>query len=77
MLSTQGLENWAVEFIQADGEKRSVREGFATQGDAEYFGQCTWAGPNGRGIEEVRVRQLPRGNWQAVSPASVCGGIRL
>lgn len=77
MLTTQESENWAVEFIQADGEKRAVRDGFPTRDDAEHFGQCTWAGPGGRGIEQVRVRQLPRGPWQPVAPASVCGGIRL
>lgn len=77
MVTTQQSENWAVEFIQADGEERAVHDGFATRDDAEYFGQCTWAGPGGRGIGEVRVRQLPRGPWQPVAPASVCGGIRL
>lgn len=77
MVTTQQSENWAVEFTQADGELRSVRDGFSTRDDAEYFGQCAWAGPGGRGIEQVRVRQLPRGPWQAVAPASVCGGIRL
>jgi hypothetical protein len=78
--TTQEPENWAVEFIRPGGdhgEKRSVEEGFATRGDAEYYGQCTWASPGGRGIEQVRVRQLPRGPWLPVTPASVCGGIRL
>ena len=77
MLTTPESGNWAVEFIQAGGEERSVRDGFQTRGDAEYFGQCTWAGPGGRGIEAVRVRQLPRGPWQPVPPASVCGAVRL
>ena len=44
---------------------------------AEYFGQCEWAGPGGRGVGEVRIRQLPRGQWHPVEPASVCGAIRL
>ena len=77
MRTTQGSESWAVEFILDSGEKQSVQEDFATRGDAEYFGQCTWASPGGRGIEQVRVRQLPRGQWHPVAPASVCGGIRL
>jgi len=77
--TTQESENWAVEFIRTDGEKQSqsVEDGFSTRGDAEYYGQCTWASPGGRGIEQVRVRQLPRGPWLPVAPASVCGGIRL
>jgi len=75
--TTQGSENWAVEFIQADGEKRETRDGFASRDDAEYFGQCEWAGPGGRGVGEVRIRQLPRGQWHPVEPASVCGAIRL
>jgi hypothetical protein len=75
---SQHSENWAVGFIRADGEKSfDVREGFDSRGDAEYFGQCQWAGPAGRNIEEVRVRRLPAGHWQAVPPASVCGGVRL
>ena len=77
MRTTQESENWAVEFIRADGEKQPVDESFASRGDAEYFGQCTWSSPGGRGIEAVRVRQLPRGPWLPVAPASVCGGIRL
>lgn len=77
MLTTQGSENWAVEFIRTDGEEQSVEDGFASQGDAEYYGQCTWASPGGRGIEQVRVRQLPRGPWLPVAPASVCGATRL
>lgn len=77
MGTTQESENWAVEFIRADGEDQSVEDGFASQDDAEYYGQCTWASPGGRGIEQVRVRQLPRGPWLPVAPASVCGGIRL
>jgi hypothetical protein len=75
--TTQESENWAVELIRTDGEKQSVEDGFTSQGDAEYYGQCTWASPGGRGIEQVRVRQLPRGPWLPVAPASVCGGIRL
>jgi hypothetical protein len=75
--TTQESENWAVEFIQTDGDQRSVEDGFATRGDAEYYGQCAWSSPGGRGIEQVRVRQLPRGPWLSVAPASVCGGIRL
>ena len=77
MQTTEGAENWAVEFIRVGGEDSSVEEGFATRGDAEYHGQCTWAGPGGRGVEQVRVRQLPQGQWQAVAPASVCGAVRL
>ena len=77
MRATEGTENWAVEFIGTGGEERSVEEGFATQGDAEYHGQCTWSGPGGREVEQVRVRQLPHGQWQPVAPASVCGAIRL
>lgn|GEM_PF-2699441 len=79
MRTTQESENWAVEFIRTDGENQnqSVEDGFSSRGDAEYYGQCTWASPGGRGIEQVRVRQLPRGPWLPVAPASVCGGIRL
>jgi len=77
VLSTQGSENWAVEFIRTDGEDQPVEEVFSSRGDAEYYGQCAWASPGGRGIEQVRVRQLPRGPWLPVAPASVCGGIRL
>ena len=82
MRTTQESENWAVEFIRAGGEDQdqsveSVEDGFTSRGDAEYYGQCTWASPGGRGIQQVRVRQLPRGPWLPVAPASVCGGIRL
>ena len=77
METGRGAENWAVEFIRTDGEGTSVQDGFANRGDAEYFGQCLWASPRGRGIEQVRVRRLPRGQWQPVPPASVCGGVRL
>jgi hypothetical protein len=70
--------SWTVEFIRADGEiALPVRGGFATVGDAEYFGQCLWASPAGRGVAEVRVRRAPLGEWQLVEPASVCGGVRL
>jgi hypothetical protein len=67
---------WTVEFIRHDGEKAHLVGGFASVGDAEYYGQCLWAGPQGRGIVEVRVRQEPRGEWRPVQPASVCGGVR-
>jgi hypothetical protein len=75
--TTQESENWAVEFIRTDGDNQSVEDGFTSQGDAEYYGQCTWASPGGRGVEQVRVRLLPRGPWLPVAPASVCGAIRL
>ena len=72
------MENWEVGFIRSDGEEPNVvRDGFRTRDDAEYFGQCRWAGPEGRGVSAVRVRSLPGGPWQAVIPASVCGGVRL
>jgi hypothetical protein len=74
-------ENWTVEFIRADGEDShtvvSAMGGFATRGDAEYYGQCLWAGPQGRGVKEVRVRREPRGEWRTVAPASVCGAVRI
>jgi hypothetical protein len=71
-------ENWTVEFIRADGAHALVGTGgFATVSDAEYYGQCLWASPQGRGVKEVRVRQEPLGEWRKVQPASVCGAVRL
>jgi len=71
-------ENWTVEFIRADGEMAPpTMGGFASVADAEYYGQCLWAGPQGRGVREVRVRREPWGEWRMVLPASVCGGVRL
>ena len=69
--------NWTVAFIRPEGEDPYLaRGGFHTRGDAEYFGRCLWASPGGRGVTEVRVRRLPEGAWLAVTPGSVCGGVR-
>jgi len=75
-------EGWAVLIIgttSASGGRasRTQHEGFACRGDAEHFGQCHWAGPEGRGVADVQVRKLPQGQWLPVMPASVCGGTRL
>jgi hypothetical protein len=71
-------ESWIVEFIRADGENAHlVQGGFASVGDAEFYGQCLWASPQGRGVQQVRVRREPRGEWRLVQPASVCGVVRL
>jgi hypothetical protein len=69
-------DGWTVQFTRSDGE-RTLRGGFGNRGDAEYYGQCLWAGPQGRGIAEVSVRAHPRDVWLPVSPASVCGAVRL
>ena len=48
-------ESWIVEFIRADGENAHlVQGGFASVGDAEFYGQCLWASPQGRGVQLVR-----------------------
>jgi hypothetical protein len=67
---------WTVQFVRSDGE-RTLHGGFQNRGDAEYYGQCFWASPQGRGIAEVNVRAHPRDAWLPVPPASVCGAVRL
>jgi hypothetical protein len=74
--TAESEDGWTVQFVRADG-RRSLQGGFRTRGDAEYYGQCLWAGPQGRGITEVGVRAHPRDAWQPVQAASVCGGVRL
>ena len=71
-------ENWTVEFIRADGEMAPpTMGGFASVADAEYYGQCLWAGPQGRGITGVNVREHSQDDWDPVMPASVCGAVRI
>lgn len=74
--TAESEDGWTVQFVGADGG-RTLQGGFRTRGDAEYYGQCLWAGPQGRGIAEVSVRAHARDGWQEVQPASVCGGVRL
>lgn len=69
-------DGWTVQFVRSDGEL-TLHGGFQNRGDAEYYGQCLWAGPQGRGIAGVNVREHSRGAWLPVSPASVCGAVRL
>lgn len=74
--ATQTGDGWTVQFIRIDGEDM-LHGGFETRGDAEYYGQCHWAGPQGRGIAGVNVRAHALDDWEPVSAASVCGGVRL
>ena len=68
-------DGWTVQFIRSDGE--TLHGGFGSRADAEYHGQCLWAGPQGRGVTGVYIREHAQGAWLPVLPASVCGATRL
>lgn len=69
-------DGWTLQFIRSDGE-RTLHGGFGSRGDAEHYGQCLWAGPQGRGITGVNVREHSQDEWDPVMPASVCGAVRI